>query len=327
MCRKHVISLLGQIIIVRRYLQVMKNLLDLQDDKYGLKAIFHAVMGVVIFIAGNILASLPVDLLYSITKLEVSASTVIIRPVLTICLLSLLVFLYIGKVLKRPLREFRICRPKNIIIWSICSFLLPAIVSAFYVFLIPGNFSSSDYEASEIIMIVLRAVFNSCLVAGITEELVFRGLIMHVLEIRWGKAVAVVIPSVLFGMMHIRNMDSPNITDILILVIAGTAVGIMFSLITIQSRSIWPSAMVHGIWNLIIIGRILEISAEPSAAIFSYQITAESSLLTGGAFGIEASLPAIIAYAIVIILALFLMGRNNKGRIDSSPRVSEAIRE
>lgn len=296
---------------------MMKNLLDLQHDKYGLKSIFHAVIGVVILIVGSILASLPVDLFYGITKLEVSALVIIIRPVLEIVILSLLVYLYISRVLKLPLQEFRICKPQNIIIWIICSFVLPLIVSAFFIFLTPGNFSSSNYEASRNIMIVLRAIFSSCLAAGITEELVFRGLIMHVLEIRWGKAVAVVIPSVLFGMLHILNMDSPKIADILILVIAGTAVGIMFSLIAIQSNSIWASAMVHGIWNFIIIGGILEISAESSSAIFSYQLTSESRLLNGGAFGIEASLPAIIGYGLVVTLALLMMRRNDKKRTDS----------
>jgi len=306
---------------------MMKNLSDFQHDRYGLKAIFHAIMGVVILIAGNILASLPVDLFYMITKSEASAIGIIVRPALTIGVLSLLVFLHIRKVLKLPLKEFRIRRPKNIIIWSVCSFLLPLIVSAFFIFLTPGNFSSSDHEASEIIRIVLRALFSSCMVAGITEELVFRGLIMHVLEIRWGKAVAVIIPSVLFGLLHIMNMDSPNIADILILVVAGTAVGVMFSLIAIQSGSIWASAVVHGIWNLVIIGRILEISPEPTSAIFSYQLTSESKFLTGGAFGIEASLPAIAGYGLVIILALLLMRRNNKERIECSSRVNEAIHD
>lgn len=286
-----------------------KTLLDLQHDQYGVKAIFHAVMGIVILFLGNILASLPVDLFYFITKMEVSPLILIIRPVLEIAVLLLLVCLYISKVLKLPLRDFRICKPKSILIWLACSAVLPLAVSGFFILLTPGIFSASGLDIAKITRIILRAVFSSCLVAGITEELVFRGLIMHVLELKWGKPVAIVAPSVLFGLLHIFSMKAPTGVDVLLLLITGTGVGIMFSLIAIQSGSIWSSAIVHGIWNLIIIGGILEISIEPSSSIFTYKLISDSKLLTGGAFGIESSLPAIIGYGIVILIAVLLRGR------------------
>jgi hypothetical protein len=101
-------------------------------------------------------------------------------------------------------------------------------------------------------------------------------------------------------------MDNPNTVDVIMLLIAGTCVGVMFSLIAYQSGSIWPSAIVHGIWNLIIIGGIFEISNEPARSLFNYTIHSNSTLITGGAFGIEASVPAVVGYGIVIILAIVL---------------------
>ncbi len=278
---------------------------DLSHDKYGLKAIFHALIGVALLPVGGILSSLPADLFYALTEIEPTAAF-IIRPVLEITVLVLLVYLYISKVLKLSLQDFRVCKPKSITVWCFCAFLLPLAVSAFYIFLIPGEFRTSDFETSSTIVAVLRAILSSCLLTGITEELIFRGLVMRVLEMRWGKAIAVIVPSILFGALHILSMDSPNTTDILILFVAGTAVGVMFSLIAIQSNSIWSSTIVHGIWNLIIVGGILDISVQPSRSIFSYQILSNSYFLTGGEFGIEASLPAIIGYCIVILIALFL---------------------
>jgi membrane protease YdiL (CAAX protease family) len=286
---------------------MMRSLLDWRHDKYGLKTVFHSVMGFVILLAGGMLSSLPVDYFYRITKLEPSLLTSIIRPALEIAVLSLLVCLYIRKVLKSSLREFRVCKPKSIILWSICAIALPLAVSGFFILLAPGEFLTSDLAASRKTMIILRAVLRSCLVAGITEELLFRGLIMHIMEVKWGKAIAVIVPSVLFGLVHILNIDSRNVADILLLILAGTAVGIMFSLIAVQGGSIWASAIVHGIWNLIIIGGILQISADPLPAIFTYQLTPVSVFLTGGAFGIEASLPAITSYGLVICLAYGMM--------------------
>ena len=231
---------------------------------------------------------------------------------LEITVLLLLVWLYITKMLKMPLRDFRICKPKNIVIWALCALALPVLVSAFFILFTEGIFTASEFDTTKNLRIILRAIFSSCLVAGITEELVFRGLIMRLLEKRWNKAVAAVVPSVCFGILHILNMESPNIVDIIVLVIAGTAVGIMFSLIAMESGSIWASAIVHGLWNLVIIGGILEISAEPLSSIFTYTLTSRSTLLTGGAFGIESSLPSIVGYGIVICVALARLKRLSK---------------
>jgi membrane protease YdiL (CAAX protease family) len=296
----------------------MKAFSDLQHDKYGLKAIFHAVMGILIFVAVALLASFFVDWFRGMGKSETSILFIAVRPVLLIAVTLLLVSLYIRKVLKLPLRDFRIRRPNHIALWSACAFMLPLAVSAFYILLTSGHFSSSDFGVAENRLILLRAIFGAVLSAGIIEELVFRGLIMRVLEIRWGKSVAVIVPSLVFGLLHIGNMDSPDIGDILILVVAGTAAGVMFSLIAMQSGSIWASAVVHGTWNLIMGGSILEISTQPSSAIFNYQFISDSKLLTGGMFGIEAALPAITGYCVVILLALFLLRREDNEKTSSS---------
>lgn len=290
------------------------RLSDLENDRYGLKTIFHALMGIVVLFVGNILASLPVDLFYAVTKYDASVFTMLIRYALQLVTIPLLVCLYISKILKLPLQDFRICKQKNIGIWILCAIALPLAISCFYIFFIPGSFSASGFGIAKNVRYIVRAVFSTCLIAGITEELIFRGLIMRLLEKRWNKVIAVVIPSVLFGLLHISNMEAPNVIDIAILVIAGTAVGVMFSLIAIQSGSILASATVHGIWNLVIIGRILEISAEPFPAIFTYKLRSTSTLLTGGAFGIEASLPAIVGYCIIILVSILLL-RNKPTKI------------
>lgn len=294
------------------------SLADLEHDRWGLKTIFHVLMGIVILIAGNILASLPVDLFFSITKVQPSVLVAVIRPLLTTAVLLILTIFYILKILKLPLCDFRICRSQNIIPWLLCAIVLPLAVSCFFILFTPGTFGFSELNRDQTIQLILKAVFGTCLTAGITEELIFRGLIMHILELRWGKAIAVFVPSVLFGLLHIFNMEAPNAIDILMLVIAGTGVGIMFSLIAIHSSSIWSSAVVHGIWNLIIIGGILEISVEPLLSIFTYRLESKSNLLTGGAFGIESSLPAVIGYGIVIFIILTLNSKNRLKKTHSA---------
>ena len=293
----------------------MKKLTDLSSDRFGLKAIFHSAMGVVILIISNLLTMTIFELLYFVTKSETIPLAGLINPMLNILILILLIYLYITKILKSPVRVFRISKPRNIGIWILCAIVLPILVSAFFIFLTPGTFTIISFSSAEVKLRVIEAIFHICLVAGLTEELIFRGFIMHLLEIRWNKYVAIIVPSVLFGVLHIANIAEPNIVDISMLLIAGTSVGVMFSMIANQSNSIWPSAVVHGIWNLIIIGGILEISAEPGRVLFSYTIKSKSTLLTGGAFGIESSVPAIIGYIVVTLLAGYLC-RKNHARAD-----------
>ncbi|MEE0436461.1 MAG: CPBP family intramembrane glutamic endopeptidase, partial [Roseburia hominis] len=64
---------------------------------------------------------------------------------------------------------------------------------------------------------------------------------------KWNIKVAVLIPSVLFGLVHIIGMDFSIISSLLVL-IAGTMVGIMFSMVAIESGSVWNSGIVHSLW-------------------------------------------------------------------------------
>ncbi|MDR1960859.1 MAG: CPBP family intramembrane metalloprotease [Gracilibacteraceae bacterium] len=286
---------------------MLKSLSNLESDRFGFKAIFHAVMGMVILYAGLIITPLLVDSFYSITKLEQSLLTLPISLALNIPLTLLLVYLYITKILRKPLSEFRICKPKkNPAIWILCAVVVPVSVSVSFLLLSSGSFIASDLSSEQMMQRVSTAIIGSCMLFGITEEWIFRGLIMRVVENRWNRRVAAVVPSVVFACLHINSMQNPGVEDIAMMVAAVSAIAIAFSLMTYHSGSIWPAAIAHGIWNLIIVGGILKIGVDPKPAIFTYAFESDSVLFTGGAVGIESSLATIIAFSAVSILAWLL---------------------
>jgi len=109
-----------------------------------------------------------------------------------------------------------------------------------------------------------------------------------------------------------------NLVDLFFLLVAGTSVGIMFALIVYESGSVWPSAMVHGVWNMIMIGDILNIgTVHKPGAIFSYRLATASTLITGGAFGVEASIFAISGYLVVILWTLSLLKKKRNDQSSS----------
>ena len=81
---------------------------------------------------------------------------------------------------------------------------------------------------------------------------------MNSLDKRYGKKVAILLPSILFGIVHILGMNF-DIFSSLLVIVAGTMVGVMFSLITLEHNSIWDSAIVHILWNIVILGGVMNI--------------------------------------------------------------------
>ena len=124
---------------------------------------------------------------------------------------------------------------------------------------------------------------------------------MKLVEIRWTRTIAAFVPSALFGLLH--TTGGMDIIDILQLLLAGITVGVMFSSVTYAKDTVNNSIVIHGLWNFFILG-IAGISLKPDQnVLLSYVIHSENRWITGGRFGIESGLPAIIGYGVVIGLA------------------------
>jgi len=303
------------------------SLTDIKSDRFGLKTILQIIIGVIIYFGGQFLAVMISNLYYLFSGRAPSFSTVAmdmsLPPLIVIGMILLriaipflLICLYIVKILKVPLKDFRICKPKNIGVWILCALALPLTISAFYLLLVPGTFTTSELTAQQIKHLILFGVFGACLFAGISEELLFRGFIMRIFEVRWNKYITIIVPSVIFGLIHFTNMQNPNIVDFIQMLLGVTVTSIMLSMIAYQSGSFWASAIAHGLWNLIMGGGLLIIDLEPAPSIFTYTLKPNSILLTGGAFGIGSALPAVVGCGIVIFIAWFLQQRTAERTVD-----------
>lgn len=206
------------------------------------------------------------------------------------------------KYLKSDLVNYSIPKPKIKVKWLVIAILLPILVSGFY-FVLGGEIRNSNMDTSAILDTLSVGVFFTGLGAGIVEEMVFRGVILNVINQRFGKRIAIIVPSLLFGSMHIIGTEF-NVFSAILVITAGTLVGVMFSLVSLDQKSIWNSALIHGMWNIIMIGGIVSINTTVDEySIYSYVLHNQSVFLTGGEFGIESSGIAMIGYILVIIIA------------------------
>lgn len=278
---------------------------DLSTKKTVIAIVFAIIILIIAQIISMLIGNLPVMIGFPTAIGNVLAG--ILYPVFTILGVSLLC----KKTLKITLSDCKVSRFKLKPIWCIVAFVMPILVSVILL-LTSGHWENTSMSASNIWATVTGAIVFYGLATGIVEEVVFRGVIMSALEYRCNKKVAIIAPSVLFGMLHIIGNDL-SFLSIIQLLIAGSIVGILLSLVTYESGSIWCSALIHGVWNLIIIGGILHIDiVADETSMFNYVLNTKSFLISGGDFGIEASIISIINYIIFIGLAVYLIKKKER---------------
>lgn len=280
----------------------MKKILDV------LLSALHVVAGFGILILGQLIGSIVAKPFPSSSAAFVAVSTVVYL------ITGILMIILYGKFVARlSIKEMALVNIMPEAKWVILGLALPLAVTAFYVFFTGG---ALERGSADLPMILANGVLSAA-VAGIVEEISFRGMMMRAFLKKWNLAAALILPSMVFAVIHVVTMPSVTPAGVLQLTVGGTMVGVMFSLIVLYSGSIWSSAIVHALWNIIIIGGTFVIQAPGCGVteiyLYKYALTSTNVLLSGGAFGIESALPGILCYTgISIVLFLLLQKRKAK---------------
>jgi membrane protease YdiL (CAAX protease family) len=80
---------------------------------------------------------------------------------------------------------------------------------------------------------------------AVNEEILFRGILLRAL-LPFGTAIAIIIPSVLFGASHLGNIIAGgDVTFALFQFIWTTLAGMSFAALRLLGKSLWPSIVYH----------------------------------------------------------------------------------
>ncbi|CAG6398595.1 CPBP family intramembrane metalloprotease [Streptomyces cocklensis] len=148
--------------------------------------------------------------------------------------------------------------------------------------------------------------------AAVTEELAFRGALFRVLEEKTGTWGALVVSGLLFGGLHLLNKDATVWGALAIAVEAGLMLGSLYA----ATRSLWPVIGVHLGWNMAeegVFGTDVSGSGSHTGGLL-HASTSGPQALSGGSFGPEASIFAILVCAVPTVLFLVLAKRRNRLR-------------
>jgi uncharacterized protein len=143
---------------------------------------------------------------------------------------------------------------------------------------------------------------------AVTEELMFRGVALQAIEQRWGSRVAVGATALFFGAAHLANPGATIWSGAAIAAEAGVMLGAAF----LWRRSIWLVVGVHFAWNSVeeLLGVPVSGHA-PDARLWTAHVSG-SHLLTGGSFGLEASVvPVVISLLLAVPMFAAARRRGN----------------
>ncbi len=152
----------------------------------------------------------------------------------------------------------------------------------------------------------VRMLSVAGLQAAVVEEILFRGMLYRYAEEGFGTWAAVALSSAVFGLMHLGNPGATWLSTVAIAVEAGLPFAALYAL----TRNLWLVIGLHFAWN---ISQWLLFSIPISGGTSVGAVAtspAGPDLVSGGAFGIEASLVTTVFLGGLAVLALLqLHGR------------------
>jgi len=129
------------------------------------------------------------------------------------------------------------------------------------------------------------------IISGFLEETLFRGLLFRAVEKVGGSWIALAVTSAFFGFAHIFNPGATVFAAIAISVEAGILLGAAYML----TRRLWLAVGLHAAWNFTQ-GWVFSVPVSGGTAPIGLIATTRSGpeWLTGGGFGLEASVVAMV---------------------------------
>ena len=187
------------------------------------------------------------------------------------------------------------------------------ILQIFTVFFIIFGLKAIDvYYVGNIGILLLIKVFIIFIFQGLLEEILFRGYLMPMFSKVIGVKFTIILLSFLFTCIHLIN---PNL-DIIGLANVFLA-GVTFSLIYYYTGNLWIVGAMHTLWNFIlgfIVGSQISGIITYHSIFFSIPIE-NKELISGGAFGFEASIVTTIVELVISLFVIYLI-KKEKNKIN-----------
>lgn len=172
----------------------------------------------------------------------------------------------------------------------------------FLTFVVLAALGVYQFSGVNALSLMLLLPLAELVLVGMAEEMMFRGILFGVTARALGSKAAIVISSLVFALAHL-----PNAGFSLLAIIAIAAYGVLQAALYMQTRRLWVSIGTHVGWNYCV-SQVFSSTVSGHAAtdgLLRGEL-AGNAMLTGGAFGVEASLVTVLLIGAVAAYVLRL---------------------
>lgn len=157
-------------------------------------------------------------------------------------------------------------------------------------FAVLGALGVYQFDGVNAVSLMLLVPLAELLLVGMAEEMMFRGVIFGVTERSLGSKAAIAVSALVFGLAHLPNGGFSPIA-----MAAIAAYGVLQAALYLKTRRLWVCIGTHIAWNFCL-GQVFSSTVSGHAATDGLLrgALAGDPLLTGGAFGVEGSLVAVL---------------------------------
>jgi len=151
------------------------------------------------------------------------------------------------------------------------------------------------------------APLSGMVLVALFEEILFRGVLFRNLERALGSWAALPISALLFGLAHLPNAHAGPIA------IAATIVaGLTFSAAYMVTRRLWLAVGMHFAWNTMSDAIFSVPTSGHLAKGFLQGHLSGPDWLSGGAYGVEASVVTLVMFALASVALLVVAYRRGQ---------------
>jgi membrane protease YdiL (CAAX protease family) len=154
----------------------------------------------------------------------------------------------------------------------------------------------------------ILATLTACIFSGVFEEVLIRGILFRILEQWLGSWMALLISAVVFGVLHLLNPGATLLNAAAISIEAGVLLAAAYML----TRRLWLCIGTHIAWNFTQGGIFsVAVSGGENKGLLRSTLVGPD-WLTGGTFGAEASVVAlVVCFAAGIVLIVLAIKKRN----------------
>lgn len=242
------------------------------------------------------------SILFPILFSSVSWSRNITNAIFSVVSSAAVAFTYFGIyrwLEKRPITELGVNNLGKNLLWGfLLGFGFQSLVILFMYLM--GGYTILDIGYAPLLLLFIIEIGTA-----VFEEVLFRGIIFRIVEERLGSWVALILSSLIFGLLHLMNEGSEFSDGVAVAIEAGLWLGAAYML----TRNLWFPIAIHLAWNFTqgsIYGALVSGSSGRESLINSHIEGAK--WFTGGSFGPEGSLQAVV-FCVIIAAVLLVMSK------------------